>query len=855
MSNTTSASAIQGYLNTAQTLAALTGNSSTTTPTQSISGLVSGIDTTSIISALMQQASQPQQALKTQLTSVNNQLTDWNGLSQDAAQLQNAADVLNQPSGWSFYKAESSSSAVSATVGSGAVGGSLTFTVDQLAQAASVISNGTVSSTNAQVTTASSLLLAQGASTIGLGNLTGNLALGSHTISVTTAAAGASVSSAAALAPSTTITAGSNDTLTYTLDGTAGSLTLAPGSNLTPSQLAAEITKASNGALTASVSSSGALTIATTVQGSSQTLSITGGSATTALGLSAGQSGTGQDGVVSIDGTTTTLSTITPGGLVTLNTPGGGTLTATVTGPLQAGSITADQVAVGNGSLQSVESAVNSSGLGMTASTVQVGTNQYRLEITSNTTGAASDINLSSTALDAVGGTSVLNAGSDAQLTVGTGPGAFQVSSASNNVSGLMPGVSLQLNGTTGGQPVTVSLAADATAAAAQVSTLVNAANAMIKDLQTAMTLPAKSSTTTSSASSQAQALQGILLGDPTANGLIDSLLGSVSSKGNPSGEGSAGAVGITMNTNGTLSFNQATFEAAYAANPSTVAATFTQGGSSTQPGISVYQGSDATQSGSYAVDITQAATQASVTGAVVTSGAISGPETITLSASGGTASYAATSGETLTAIAAGINAATAAAGVGVEASVANGALTLTSTAFGSGGDFQVSSTAAGSGSTGLVSTANTPVSATGLDVAGTIDGKAASGTGQLLIGALDSPAQGLLLQVTASAAQVGSGGLSSTVSYSPGIAAALANAAYNAVNPVSGTIVSATNGLQTQANDLQTQIANWNPILSQKEQTLQQEYTAMETSLAALDNTKSQLGQSFSSSSTPPGG
>ena len=853
MSNTTSASAIQGYLNTAQTLAALTGNSSTTTPTQSISGLVSGINTTSIISALMQQASQPQQALKTQLTSVNNQLTDWNGLSQDATQLQSAADVLNQPSGWSFYKAASSSSAVSAAVGSGAVGGSLTFTVNQLAQAASIISNGTVSSANAQVTSASSLLLAQGASTIGLGNLTGSLALGSHTISVTTAATAPSITSAPLAQP---VTIGSsNDVLDYTINGRAASLTLAPGTNLTPSQLAAEITTASNGALTASASSNGALTITSTAgQGSKQTLSITGGSAASALGLASNPTGTGQDGVVSIDGVTTTLNDLVVGQPVTLNAPGGGTLQTTVTGPLQAGSITADQVAVGNGSLQSVESAVNSSGLGMTASTVQVGSSQYRLEITSNTTGAASDINLSSTALDAVGGTSVLTAGSDAQLTVGTGPGAFQVSSANNSVTGLMPGVTLQLNGTTAGQPVTVSLAADASAAAAQVSTLVTAANAMIKDLQTAMTLPAKSSTTTSSTSSQAQALEGILLGDPTANTLIDSLLGSVSSQGNPSGEGSAGVVGITMNTDGTLSFNQSKFEAAYTANPSAVAATFTQGGSSTAAGISVYQGSDATQSGSYAVDITQAATQATVTGGQVSGGAIAGPETLTLTGNGNTASYAATSGETLAAIAAGINAATATAGVGVEASVANGALTLTSTAYGSGGDFQVSSTAAGTGSTGLVTTANTPVSATGLDVAGTIDGKAATGSGQLLIGALNSPAQGLLLQVTASAAQVGSG-LSSTVTYSPGIAAALANAAYNAVNPVSGTIVSATNGLQTQASDLQTQIANWNPILAQKEQTLQQEYTAMETSLSSLDNTKSQLGQSFSSSSTPPGG
>lgn len=861
MSNTTSS--IQGYLNTAQTLAALTGGSGTSTPTESMSGLVSGINTTSIIAALMKQAEQPQQALQSQLSGVNNELTDWNGLSQDATQLQSAADVLTQPSNWAFYQASSSSSAVTASVGSGAVGGSATFTVDQLAQAASLVSNGTVSSTSGQVTTAGSLLLAQGGSTIGLGNLSGNLALGSHTIQVTTAAAGAAVTASSALASSTTITAGSNDTLTYTINGTAYSLTLAPGTNLTPSQVAAEIAKASGGALTASVSANGTLTLATTAQGSAQTLQVTGGDALGTLGLSTGQSGTGQDGVVSVDGTTTTLSNLTPGGTVQLAGPGGTTVAATVTGPLQAGSINAAEVSTGNGSLQDVESAINSSGLGMTASTVQVATNQYRLQITSNSTGAASDINLASNALDSVGGTSVLTAGADAQLTVGTGPGAFQVSSASNTVTGIMPGVSLQLNATSAGQPVTVTLNADASAAASQVSTLVDAANAMIKDLQTATTLPANSSSTSGSSSSSsssgstssaAKSLEGILLGDPTANSLMDSLLGAISSQGNPNGKGSAGLVGITMKPDGTLSFDKSAFESAYTADPTAVAATFTQGGSSTNAGVSVYQGSDATQAGTYAVNVTQAATQATLTGATVTGGAITGPETITVSASGGSASYSATSGETLASIAAGINAATAAAGVGVDAAVANGALSLTSSTYGSAGDFQVSSTAAGSGSTGLVTTANTPQSVTGLDVQGTIDGKAATGQGQLLIGALNSPVQGLLLQVTADSAQVGSG-LSSSVTYSPGIAAALANAAYNAVNPVSGSIVNATNGLQTEATSLQTQINNWNPILQQKEQSLQQEYTAMETALASLDSTKSQLGQAFSSSSSSSSG
>jgi flagellar hook-associated protein 2 len=446
-----------------------------------------------------------------------------------------------------------------------------------------------------------------------------------------------------------------------------------------------------------------------------------------------------------------------------------------------------------------------------------------------------------------------LSPAADAKLTVGSGAGAFSVTSASNTVTGLMPGVSLQLNSADPSTPVTVALAPDASALASQVSTLVSAANAMLGDLNLAQTLPSSTSTSSSSSSSTSSAagnaLQGILLGDPTANSLVTSLLNAVSSEAGSNGTGSAGLVGITLNTNGTLAFDQSTFEAAYTANPTKVANTFTQGSTSTSSLMSMYEATDGTQGGTYAVNVTQAATQASVTGATVSGGAVSTAETLTLAANSSTATYQTTAGESLTDIAAGINAATASAGVGVEASVNNNALTLSSVAYGHGGTFSVTSSAAGAGTTGLASTAGTAQTYTGQDVAGTINGTAATGNGQLLLGALGTPEVGLLVQVTATQAQVSAaGGSLGSVSYTPGIAAALASAADHAVAPGTGSVVNAISGLQSESTDLNTQITAWNPILQAQQVMLEQEYNNMETALASLDSTKTSLTQDAAS-------
>lgn len=839
-----------GYLNTATTLAGLLGTTNTSLTglgaPVTLSGLSSGIDTSEIIAELMQVNQIPQQQLQTQLSSASTVLANYETLSNDIATLQTVSDTLESPSGWQAWIPSSTTDDATATVGTGAIGGSITFSVDALAQADSLISSGSVSSDSSQVTSGP-LLVAVGGGALGIGTLaSSNLSIGNHTIAVTQASAGATLTGATAPAASTTITAGSNDTLTYELDGSTKSLTIAAGS-YTATQLAAAVQTASGGALSATINSGGDMVLTTTAQGSGTSLEVTGGDAATALGFSATPTSqaTGTDGIVTVDGVANDLSNFSPSSPVVLNGANGSTVTATFTGPLSLGSMTAAEVNTGNGSLTSVVQAINSTGLGISASAINTGANQYNLSVQATATGAGNTINIDPGALSGLGELTTVTAAANAQITIGTGANAFSVTNNSNEINGLMPGVTIDLQQADPGVPTTISLQPDGQTMATTVQTLVTAANQLITDLNTA--------TAYTPGAGGAAGKAGPLLGDPTAEGLLNSVLSAISGQAGVDSTGSAGLVGVTMNSDGTLSFDSATFAAAYDADPTAVANTFISGGSSSNPLMSFYESSDATAPGEYQVEVTQAATQATDTGAVVGGGNVSTAETLTVSGGSGTATYTTTAGESLTAIAAGLNQAFAANDVSVNAAVVNGAMQLSSMSYGSANSYTVTSTAAGAGTTGLVASANQAQTFTGTDAQGTINGQAATGTGQLLLGATGTSAQGLLVLVSATPEQLeqAGGSTSGTVSYTPGIAQALANAAYAAGNPDDGTVVNAIGGVQTNMSNLSSEISAWNPILQEQQTQLTDQYTAMETALAALKSTQSYLSEYINESSS----
>jgi flagellar hook-associated protein 2 len=228
---------------------------------------------------------------------------------------------------------------------------------------------------------------------------------------------------------------------------------------------------------------------------------------------------------------------------------------------------------VGDGSLAATVAAINGDKtLGVTASMVQMvaatGTEpaQYRMQLTSTTTGANSTVSLKGTADGDDLMTTVAVAGKDAILDIG---GGTLISRASNTISDVMEGVTLTLTkadvqtaGVFDGPPVTVSVKKDADGIAAKVQALVDAANAARAD--------AKSLT----AMDPVSKAKGRLYGDSMVRGLVDEVRGTVADA-----QGKVAQAGVTVDRFGVVTFDKATFLKALEANPAGVEAALGQNG------------------------------------------------------------------------------------------------------------------------------------------------------------------------------------------------------------------------------------------------------------------------------------
>src|SRR5882724_6169558 len=114
----------------------------------SVDGLISGLDTTSIISQLMTIERQPQDQLKSKKNDANTTLSVYQALNTKFNSLATAASSLTRVADWRMMKASSSSGAVVATATSGAQVGALSFSVQHLSRAGTIASTGTLASTS-----------------------------------------------------------------------------------------------------------------------------------------------------------------------------------------------------------------------------------------------------------------------------------------------------------------------------------------------------------------------------------------------------------------------------------------------------------------------------------------------------------------------------------------------------------------------------------------------------------------------------------------------------------------------------------------------------------------------------------
>ncbi|HLI16014.1 MAG TPA: flagellar filament capping protein FliD [Acidimicrobiales bacterium] len=814
----------------------MVSSSSSSLPAISFQGIESNLPTQQIIQALLQQYEAPLRALQQAQSQNETKISDYQAIEADLGALESAAQAIAAPDAFaSALSASSSDPAVaSATLGTGASPGSVSFVVDQLAAADTLVSAGTVAATG-DVVASGDLLVGRGGSGIGITAFSGSgLALGSHSIEVTQASAGASVSGASPLAASTTISS-SNDALSLVVDGTTRNYTIAAGT-YTASQLAAAVTQATGGTVTASVDAAGDLVLTTADQGSQATLQVASASANAALGLATGASGTGTDGIVNVDGTANTVSFISGAGTTTatLTSGTGGTISATLAaGGLSLGSMSAANVSVGNGSLQSVVSAINGAGLGISASALQVGTNAYALELASQATGQANDVTIDPNAFAAssLGALTTTTAGADALVRIGGATG-YEVTSPTNTLGGLLPGVSIDLVATSQA-PVTVSVSPDGSVAASKVQALVDAANKVLADIATDT---AYDPTTNTAAP---------LNGDGSLELLAQQILGYFGAAigSSPAADaGSAGsAAGLTLASGGTIGFDPTTFAADFAADPTGVAAMFTQGGTfapsppASTGDVSLVYAGNATAPGTYPLVVTHSATQASATGTAVfasSSSTLAGGETYTITMGSSVVQYAIGAGETLSQVASGLDAAFAASGLALSAQVVpNGSgssLQVTSQLYGSSQSFTV----AVSGTDELGLAAGSPYA--GTDVAGTIGGVAATGDGQVLAAPVSDPTlAGLSLLVTTpgitSSTPIGS------FTYAPGLAQQVASLSAASVAEPGGLLPAEVSGLEATDAGLASQITLQQQLVDQQQAALVQEFNSLEATLASL--------------------
>lgn len=211
---------------------------------------------------------------------------------------------------------------------------------------------------------------------------------------------------------------------------------------------------------------------------------------------------------------------------------------------IQVGSGTATTIQIGSGvdTLDQLASAINSQNLGVTASVVNDASGS-RLAIVSQTSGTAGNIAITNTT--GLGFTEA-QAGANASLTVDGIP----MSSASNTVTGAINGVTLNLQEAAPGTQVNISVGADQSQIASTVSSFVSDYNSLVQALNSQFTF----STTNSS--------EGPLASDSVVRGLQDALLSAMNySSSSSDGISTLGAMGISMNDDGTLTLDSSTLD------------------------------------------------------------------------------------------------------------------------------------------------------------------------------------------------------------------------------------------------------------------------------------------------------
>ncbi len=497
-----------------------------------------------------------------------------------------------------------------------------------------------------------------------------------------------------------------------------------------------------------------------------------------------------------------------------------------------------------NDSLTGICGAINAANIGVSATLVNDGSNTpYRLSLTVNATGASNSLKIS--VADAAPGTStalstLLNqdpAGSQALTqTVAAQNAEFTldgiaISKPSNTVSDAIAGVTLNL-ASISASPTNVSIAPNTAAVVSAVNSFVTAYNT----INSTLTDAAAYNKTTGAAAS--------LNGESTVRGITKQIRSVLTNPvaGGASALSVLSQVGVSLQSDGSLVVDSTQLQAALSSNFNGFAGLFAAAGSASDSLVAYSGATNNTQPGAYSVNVTQLATQGKTLATAAAGLNIdSTNDTLQVQLDGVTSTITLNHSSSYTPatlaaeVQSQINGAAGFVTAGSSATVsasAGGVLTITSNSYGSGSSAGISG---GDGQANLNFISGAGV---GIDTAGTINGMAATGSGQTLTGTTGTPAEGLSLQING-----GSIGDRGTVNYSQGYAYQF-NTIVTAMVGTNGTITARTNGISASMATIAKNSATMTARLAGIQASYMAQYTALDVTVSSMTATSTFLTQ-----------
>ena len=493
--------------------------------------------------------------------------------------------------------------------------------------------------------------------------------------------------------------------------------------------------------------------------------------------------------------------------------------------------------ASGDNTLVSIRDRINAADAGIVATVVNDGSGDL-LVVRAASTGTANALTITDTtslALAAPG--NVLDVAANASLVVD----GIQVTSATNTVTTAVSGVTLQLVSPDPGVTVDVTVANDTTRVKDGIKKFVDAYNAVAGALRSQFTADA----TTGYA--------GVLAGDSLLRRAQDMLQSAVS--GGVAGLPPAvmttlGSMGVAIEgSSGNLRIDDAKLATALDERFDQVSSLLGVAGRASDSSVVWSAASSSTAAGTYAVGVTRAAERAFVSGsAALSPSGLAASESLTIGLGSAQAVVTLAAGDTISAVVTKINAALATAGVGVRASSDGGRLRLASVDYGMAMELSVVSSVSDPADGSTTGIGTTTLSDVGEDIAGTLNGVAAIGVGNVLTATDGTAAAGLSVTVYADAAAVAArAGDFGTVTVTRGVADTLARDLKTVVEPIGGLIANVVSGIDDEKRQILDRIADYEERLREREAFLTIQFGKAEQAIQSLQQQQAALGNSYS--------